>query len=117
MARTDASRKDFPMTDDDAKPKADAAGPGDEEFLPPLEFGSVVLLLYFPALVQLGLVEDPATGQVHESLGLAKRNIDLLDLLKDRTKGNLEPDEESFLTGVLDQLKMAYLKKADVVKM
>jgi hypothetical protein len=117
MARTDALRKDAPMTDDAVKPKDDPAGPGGEEFLPPLEFGSVVLLLYFPALVQLGLVEDPATGQVHESLGLAKRNIDLLDLLRDRTKGNLEPEEEKFLAGVLDQLKLAYLKKADIVKM
>ena len=105
------------MTEDETKPKTDTGEPPAEEFLPPLEFSSVVLLLYFPALVQRGLVEDPAVGQVRENLELAKRNIDLLDLLKDRTKGNLEPDEERFLEGVLDQLKMAYLKKADIVKM
>ena len=105
------------MTDDDVKPKDETAGPGGEEFLPPLEFGSVVLLLYFPALVQLGLVEDPATGVRQENLGLAKRNIDLLDLLKDRTKGSLEGEEQKFLDGVLDQLKLAYLKRADLVKM
>ena len=52
-----------------------------------------------------------------ENLVLAKRNIDLLDLLKDRSKGNLEPKEEKFLDGVLDQLKLAYLKSADIVKM
>jgi hypothetical protein len=106
----------IPMTQDDTKPKSDAGAPPAEEFLPPLEFSSVVLLLYFPALIQLGLVEDPAAGQVRENIGLAKRNIDLLDLLRDRTKGNLEPEEEKFLEGVIDQLKMAYLKKADVVK-
>jgi len=105
------------MTEDETKPKTEPGTPTAEEFLPPLEFSSVVILLYFPALVQLGLVEDPATGQVRENLGLAKRNIDLLDLLKDRTKGNLEADEEKFLEGVLDQLKMAYLKKTDIVKM
>jgi Domain of unknown function (DUF1844) len=105
------------MTEDETKPKGGADGPPAEDFLPPLEFSSVVLLLYLPALIQLGLVEDPATGQVQENLGLAKRNIDLLDLLKDRTKGNLGPDEEKFLEGVLDQLKLAYLKKADIVKM
>lgn len=105
------------MTEDETKPKTEPGTLPVEEFLPPLEFSSVVILLYFPALVQLGLVEDPATGQVRENLGLAKRNIDLLDLLKDRTKGNLEADEEKFLEGVLDQLKMAYLKKADIVKM
>jgi len=105
------------MTDNDAKIKDEAETPGGPEFLPPLEFSSVVILLYFPTLVQLGLVEDPATGELHENLGLAKRNIDLLDLLKDRTKGNLETQEQEFLEGVLSQLKLSYLKKADIVKM
>ncbi len=98
-------------------PDDKAADPGDSpDFLPPLEFGSIVLLLYVPALVQLGLVEDPGTGERRENLALAKRNIDLLDLLKDRTQGRLEDEEQKFLDGVLDQLKLAYLKKAEIVK-
>ncbi len=102
---------------DDMKPDDEGGGPGEPGFLPPLDFSSIVILLYFPALVQLGLVEDPATGTRQENLDLAKRNIDLLDLLRDRTKGNLEGEEQKFLDGVLDQLKMAYLKKTDLVKM
>lgn len=102
------------MNPDDQNPGGEPGGP---DFLPPLEFGSIVILLYFPALVQLGLVEDPVTGERQENLALAKRNIDLLDLLKDRTKGNLEGEEQKFLEGVLDQLKLAYLKKAELVKM
>ncbi len=102
---------------DDTNIKDDPKSPEGPEFLPPLEFGSIVMLLYFPALVQLGLVEDPGSGERHENLGLAKRNIDLLDLLKDRTKGNLEAEEEKFLDGVLAQLKLAYLNKADILKM
>jgi len=98
----------------DQDPESGSGGP---EFVPPLEFSSIVILLYFPALVQLGLVEDPASGERQENLGLAKRNIDLLDLLRDRTKGNLESEEQKFLDGVLDQLKLAYLKKAEIVKM
>jgi len=105
------------MTDENTKDQGGPAAAEGREFLPPLEFSSVVILLYFPALVQLGLVEDPVTGEKRENLSLAKRNIDLLDLLKDRTKGNLEPEEQKFLDGVLDQLKLAYLKTADVVKM
>ena len=104
-------------TDDEAKRPGEDGPAGGPEFLPPLEFSSIVILLYFPALVQLGLVEDPATGDRQENLGLAKRNIDLLDLLRDRTKGNLEGEEQKFLDGVLDQLKLAYLKKAEIVKM
>jgi hypothetical protein len=98
-------------------PETAAGAPAGAEFLPPVEFGSIVILLYFPALVQLGLVEDPESGERQENLGLAKRNIDLLDLLRDRTKGNLEGEEQKFLDGVLDQLKLAYLKKAEIVKM
>ncbi len=105
------------MTPDDTKPEDEGGRPGGPEFIPPLDFSSIVILLYFPALVQLGLVEDPATGERQENLGLAKRNIDLLDLLKDRTKGNLEAEEQKFLDGVLDQLKLAYLKRTNIVKM
>lgn len=105
------------MTEDATKTRDGRTPPGGPEFLPPLDFSSIVLLLYFPALVQLGLVDDPATGGRQTNLGLAKRNIDLLDLLRDRTKGNLEPDEQKFLDGALDQLKLAYLEKADGVKM
>jgi len=105
------------MTPNNPKLDGGDAAPGAPEFVPPLEFSSIVILLYFPALVQLGLVEDPATGERGENLVLAKRNIDLLDLLKDRTKGNLEGEEQKFLDGVLDQLKLAYLKSTDLVKM
>jgi len=90
---------------------------GGPDFVPPLEFSSIVILFYVPALIQLGVVEDPATGQPRENLVLAKRNIDLLDLLRDRTKGNLEAEEQELLDGAIDRLKLAYLKKADLVKM
>lgn len=91
--------------------------PDGKPFLPPLEFSSIVILLYLPALIQLGLVDDPAGGERREDLDLAKRNIDLLDLLKEKTNGNLEDTEEKFLEDVISQLKMAYLKKADIIKM
>jgi hypothetical protein len=93
------------------------APPEGEAFLPPLEFSSLVILLYFPALIQLGLMEDPVSGERQENLTLARRNIDLLDLLKDKTKGNLEAEEEKFLEDALSQLKLAYLKKAEGLKM
>ncbi|MGZ4886523.1 MAG: DUF1844 domain-containing protein [Candidatus Aminicenantales bacterium] len=106
-------------SDDERSKEEDGSGPapGGTPFLPPLDFSSIVILLYFPTLIQLGLMEDPGTGQLGEDLVLAKRNIDLLDLLRDRTKGNLEEEEGKFLEGVLNQLKMAYLKKADLLKM
>ncbi len=107
------------MSDDEKnapeKSRKNGQGPA---FLPPLEFSSIVLLMYFPALIQLGLVEDPAGGGgFTENPELAKRNIDLLDLLRDKTKGNLDESEVKFLDGALGQLKLAYLKKAEKLKM
>jgi hypothetical protein len=87
-----------------------------DDFLPPLDFSYIVLPLYTQALVKLGLVEDPVTQKPDIHLPYAKRLIDILDLLKDRTNGRLEPDEEKFLEACLDQLKSHYLEKAEILK-
>ncbi|MCX7973609.1 MAG: DUF1844 domain-containing protein [Candidatus Aminicenantes bacterium] len=87
-----------------------------EDFLPPLDFSSIVLPLYTQALVCLGLLEDPSSGTKKENLPLAQRLIDLLDLLKERTEGRLRPEEESFLTSCLHQLKWHYLEKIEYLK-
>jgi len=87
-----------------------------KEFLPPLDFSSLVLPFYTQALIKLGLMEDPLTKKSDENFELSKRLIDLLDLLKERTKGNLKSEEEVFLESCLTQLKMNYLKKAKIMK-
>jgi hypothetical protein len=87
-----------------------------KEYLPALEFSSLVFPFYTQALIKLGMIEDPVSGQTSGNPELAKRLIDLIDFLKDRTKGNLEPDEEKFLEACLSQLKMGYLKQINVVK-
>jgi hypothetical protein len=86
------------------------------DFLPPLDFSSIVFPLYTQALVKLGLLEDPLNKRSEENLELAKRLIDLLDLLKERTQRNLEEDEEKFLESCVLQLKMNYMKKAKIIK-
>ena len=86
-----------------------------KEFLPPLDFVSVVLPFYTQALIKLGQTENPLTQKKEENLDLAKRLIDILDLLKEKTKGNLSPEEEKFLAASIDQLKMIYLEKAEVI--
>lgn len=87
-----------------------------KEFLPPLEFASLVFPFYTQALIKLGMIEDPVSGEVSGNPELAKRLIDLIDLLRAKTLGNLDADEEKFLEACLSQLKMGYLKQIDVVK-
>jgi hypothetical protein len=98
----------------DEKPEASGGEP--REFLPPLDFASVVFPFYSQALIKLGLMEDPLSAGSAEDIGFAKRLIDILDLLKARTKGNLQPPEADFLESCLIQLKMHYMKKADILK-
>jgi hypothetical protein len=88
-----------------------------KEFLPPFEFSSIVFPFYTQALIKLGVMEDPSQTQGEKNLEVARRLIDILDLLKDRTKGNLEPEEEKFLEACLQQLKMHYLEKTKAIKL
>jgi hypothetical protein len=63
----------------------------------------------------LGLLGDPAKSGQELNLSLARRLIDILDLIRDRTRGNLKPDEEKFLESCLQQLRMHYLEKAKII--
>jgi len=103
--------------DDRKEPQGRQPEPGnDQEFVPPLDFSSIVLPFYTQGLFKMGLLEAPGQGEKELNLDLAKRLIDILDLLKDRTRGNLKPEEEKFLESCLIQLKTRYLEKAKVIK-
>jgi len=106
------------MTESDSRDSKQTV-PSDErsgqEFLPPLDFSSVILPFYSQALLKLGLLGEPDKTGKEINLNLARRLIDILDLIKDRTKGNLKPDEERFLESCLQQLRMHYLEKAKII--
>jgi hypothetical protein len=89
---------------------------GNKEYLPALEFGSLVMPFFIQGLIKLGEVEDPVANTTSGNLELGKRLIDLLDLLRDRTKGNLEEEEEKFLEACLARLKLAYIERMKVIK-
>ena len=86
-----------------------------KEILPPLDFSSLILPFYTQALIKLGLAKDPISDTMVENLELVKRLIDLLDLLRKRTEGNLEPEEEKLLVSCIHQLRMAYMEKAKII--
>jgi hypothetical protein len=78
--------------------------------LPKIDFATFVLSMNSSALVQLGLIDDPASGQKTKNLPLAKQTIDMLAMLEKKTKGNLTDDEEKILTNILYELRMQYVK-------
>ncbi|MDD8025076.1 MAG: DUF1844 domain-containing protein [Acidobacteriota bacterium] len=101
---------------DESPAGGDDAADKPREFLPPLEFSSLVFPFYSQALVKLGVLEDPIHGGSAENIEFAKRLIDLMDLLKTRTDGRLEPEEAAFIEAALSELKMRYMQKAEILK-
>ena len=93
-------------------PGQTSQAPSDEdlEFLPPASFAMLVQMFSTQAIVALGLVPDPQTGQTTPRPNLARHFIDLLGVLETKTKGQLTRDEEQLLTANLHELRMAYVE-------
>jgi hypothetical protein len=79
--------------------------------LPKVDLNTFVLSLSSSALVQLGDVPDPESGQIRQNLPLARHTIDILAMLEKKTKGNLSPDEDDLLKNILFELRMKYVQK------
>jgi len=80
--------------------------------LPEIDFTSFIFSLSTSALIQLGEIQDPFTQKLVRNLPSAKQTIDLIGMLKEKTKGNLTPEEERVIEYVLYDLKMRYVKAA-----
>jgi hypothetical protein len=78
-------------------------------------FLDLLSLLATQASLALG-APHPATGQVREDLETARVMISLIEVLGDKTKGNLTRDEQSAMDEVLYQLRMDFMVKAKVIK-
>ncbi|MFH1729174.1 MAG: DUF1844 domain-containing protein [Pseudomonadota bacterium] len=74
-----------------------------------LTFSSFIFSLSSSALISLGQMANPLTNEVEKNLELAKQNIDILSIIKDKTKSNLTEDEEKLLSDILYNLRMKYL--------
>jgi len=81
--------------------------------LPEVNFNSLIFSLSSSALINLGEIADPATGQKQKDLPLAKHTIDTIAMLKDKTKGNLDPEEQRFMDTILADLRWRYVKMAE----
>jgi len=87
--------------------EAQARGP-----LPKGNFAAMLSMLMTQALFSLGLLQIKGQEQREPDLELAKYNIDMLETLQEKTKGNLTEAEEKALTDTLNDLRMAYVKVA-----
>jgi hypothetical protein len=88
------------------------AGAGPEAPLPEINFATFVVSLNASALLHLGAIEDPSTGQTSKNLPMAKQTIDILCMLEEKTAGNLTAEETNLLKNILYDLRIIYVKES-----
>ena len=64
------------------------------------------------AMISLGKIKNPVSDTLDINLEYAKLSIDTLDMLVQKTKGNLSEYEEKFLTETINQLKIFYVEES-----
>jgi len=82
-----------------------------EEYVPEVTFSSFVLSLSTTVLYHFGDFPDPVTKKAEKNLAAAKQTIDMLNMLKIKTVGNLDNNEKELLEGILYELMMRYVKE------
>ena len=79
---------------------------------PEVTLATFIFSLSSSALVHLGEIPEPQTNRTEVDLPIAKQIIDTLGMLQEKTKGNLDQDEERLLKSVLYDLRMRYIQKS-----
>jgi Domain of unknown function (DUF1844) len=82
------------------------------EAAPEITFGTFIVGLSTQALVHLGELPDPHSNQRGQDLIAAEQLIDIIAMLENKTRGNLEPDEQTMLQTILFELRMKYVERA-----
>ncbi|MEW5807483.1 MAG: DUF1844 domain-containing protein [Acidobacteriota bacterium] len=81
-----------------------------------IDFSSFVLSMSAQALVSLGEAQNPITGESKLDLEAAKQAIDILCMLKEKSKGNLSASESELIENILYDLRIRYVTKSKEVK-
>jgi hypothetical protein len=81
--------------------------------LPKGNFAALISMLTTQALFALGLIQVRGQEERKPDLEMARYNIDLLETLQEKTKGNLTKEEEKVLKNTINEIRMGYVKIAD----
>jgi hypothetical protein len=100
----------------DATPNRDRAGGPQPNEIPagaaPNDLGALFMMFASSALINLGAVPDPQTDERRLDLGQAQAAIDVLLMLRDKTRGNRSEQESRLLEDILYDLQMRFVRAA-----
>jgi Domain of unknown function (DUF1844) len=75
-----------------------------------INFSTFVISLSTQALMHLGEMANPLSGKVEKDVSVAKQMIDILGMLREKTRGNLDAGEEKLIGDILFDLRMRYVE-------
>lgn len=78
--------------------------------LPEITFSAFVISLSTQALVHLGEIPNPLSGKTEGDTDAAKQTIDILAMLREKTRGNLDQSEEKLMDDILYDLRMRFVE-------
>lgn len=73
-------------------------------------FSVLVTSIASAAAISLGIAPNPSTGKMETDRAMAKFNIDLLTVLKEKTKNNLSQEEQNLINHLLQDLHLKFVK-------
>jgi hypothetical protein len=82
-----------------------------------VNFVSFLLSLYSSAMAAFGKIPDPVTGKEDLHVEAGKQMIDILGILEEKTRGNLNEEESQLMDNILYELRMLYLEKTQHIKL
>ena len=81
--------------------------------LPAMDFPTFLFSISSTALLHFGDIPDPITNKKEKNLPMVRQTIDIIDTLKEKTKGNLTPEEENLIDNILYDLRMRYIREVN----
>ena len=99
-----------------SEPAAAAAEAEQEQVMPEASFTGMISLLASQALLYMGAMPDPNTGQRFVNLNHARYQIDLLTVLEEKTQGNITQEETDAIAMTLYQLRSRYVSVSATVR-
>jgi hypothetical protein len=77
----------------------------------PADFGSFIVSLGTNCMIHLGHIPHPETNEVERDLNSARHTIDLLEMLREKTEGNLVDEERKLIDSLIYDLKAAFVQE------
>ena len=101
------------LDDQETKDQEEQADPSKEKETESfqIDFSTFIMSLTSSAFYHLGDMPDPSTGKKEVNLPAVQQTIDMLIMLREKTKGNLKEDEEKLIEQLIYELQVKYVAK------